>query len=812
MMLVLNPNTLSDGNASCDTIGGKALSLYRLSSLGLHIPQWFSIHSDLFKLTCGKNILGSYSEDSFTQFKVFIEQIGFLEEFDKFLKKFIGVPGKLFAVRSSASLEDSSDHSFAGLFESYLNVTKEELLKAIYKSYCDVFSSKVLSYCSINKIKTEDIKFALIIQEMIEPEFAGVCFTANPVSHDRKQSIVSSVPSLGDKLVDGTMSSNDYTLDDKGDVISQEIKHPQVDNTAVIREVTRLAKKIEAAWETAVDVEWAYKDSVYILQARPITTLKSHSFVIDNSNIVESFPGVTSPLTFSFAQKVYRTVFESSLKSLALDHGESLKASHHLIHHYRGYVFYNLTTWYQMMLAFPLAKFYIPVWEESMGIKNGLGVSKHYSFFSAIKIVFISVMRFLLIFFTLDKKAHTQETIVLAKLKRAREKFCEGKGKAPSIDDFRSLIDDFAIGWEVTLINDLYVFIFSALSKYLLSFEGPQYKRLFNEYVVQGESLESVKPLRSMVEMANYLESLDFYHDSLALDQLCQKSPDFEKMFLKHIDQYGDRSLEDLKLESMTFRQSPDLLYTFIKSLIGTKDDQQRVFSHEKFYFKNPMREALFSFFISKAKISIEIRERFRLYRSRFYGVARDYFIRIGQEMYDRSDIHDARDIFYLTMDELVVERSDYHVLIDKRKKEYEQYKSSNDYAPRYMVSDDRYDPIYPRVNKSAGIYQGTACSQGIITAEVYVVKNLDDVRDRPEVSKGKILVSPMTDPGWIYLMKNAVGLIVEKGSILSHSAIIGRELNLPTIVEVPRITEILQSGQNVTLDCYKGTITINDL
>ncbi len=121
--------------------------------------------------------------------------------------------------------------------------------------------------------------------------------------------------------------------------------------------------------------------------------------------------------------------------------------------------------------------------------------------------------------------------------------------------------------------------------------------------------------------------------------------------------------------------------------------------------FRRPLRELLFNFALKKAKESIEIRERFRLYRSRFYGVARSFYIKYGKELVSKTIIDSYLDIFYLSMEELENGHTAFKEIIKTRKEEYSKYRKQGGTTPRYMVNNDRYDPISVNVDHSLRSY-----------------------------------------------------------------------------------------------------------
>lgn len=193
--------------------------------------------------------------------------------------------------------------------------------------------------------------------------------------------------------------------------------------------------------------------------------------------------------------------------------------------------------------------------------------------------------------------------------------------------------------------------------------------------------------------------------------------------------------------------------------------------------------------------------------RSRLYGMARTIFLKIGQLLQEQQLLTEKEDVFYLYIHELA-EGKDFKELVKRRKKEAVFYQKVPSYSR--LVFDGRiinktgqmsHAEVLSKVDTLAGI--GT--SPGTITGEVLVVEEPRDTID----TRGKILVTKSTDPGWVLLIQNASGIIAEKGSLLSHTAIISRELHKPAIVNVKDCTRILKTGDIVSLDAYTGIVTI---
>jgi pyruvate,water dikinase len=183
----------------------------------------------------------------------------------------------------------------------------------------------------------------------------------------------------------------------------------------------------------------------------------------------------------------------------------------------------------------------------------------------------------------------------------------------------------------------------------------------------------------------------------------------------------------------------------------------------------------------------------------------------IGNNLVKDNIIESKRDIYYLKLDEIfnISNDIDYKKLISDRKKIYKSYYKLPAYS-RLVFMDGEFDKTIKDVSLNKDNFdclelKGIPCSFGVVEGEVLVVNNVDEISD----VKDKILVTKMTDPGWVFLLATAKGVISEKGSLLSHTAIISRELKIPSIVGVDNLMRILKSGDIVRMDAASGVINI---
>jgi pyruvate,water dikinase len=231
---------------------------------------------------------------------------------------------------------------------------------------------------------------------------------------------------------------------------------------------------------------------------------------------------------------------------------------------------------------------------------------------------------------------------------------------------------------------------------------------------------------------------------------------------------------------------------------------------------RKPVRRLLLDFCLARTRNLIANRESARLDRGRAFGLQRSVLRQIGRKLHEDKAVAQPEDIFFVSLEELSAYAYGCTLQRDLR----ETIERNRQLLARCRVSvpaDRLYfsgtigrnfvaQKVSPREHtNSERVLQGISCSPGDITAEAVVV---DDPSTAPDVA-GKIIVAQMTDPGWIFLMIVAAGLIVEKGSILSHTAIIGREFGIPTIVGVKDATQRIRSGSSITMRAALGEIEL---
>ncbi len=695
-----------------------------------------------------------------------------------------------YAVRSSSNLEDSKEHSFAGLFNTYLEVEPSDIPNKVKECF-DSLNNNIDKYLNNRDIDINELKMDVIIQEMVDSEYSGILFSANP-NGLLNESVIVVGEGLGNNVVEDKIDTTTYYYNLTDNVYYYDGDINYLDNN-LINKLIDISKDIKKVLGEYIDIEFAIKNSeIYILQARPITTLDLDNVVVlDNSNIVESYPGVSLPLTISFVKYVYTNVFYK--EAIRLTHNEKLVNDHmeqfnNMVGSSSGRIYYKITNWYTLLKFLPFSKKIIPIWQDMMGanisdklpevnIPIGTRIKTYYNTFRELKNV--------------SKNMDILNNKFIEINKYFNEHFSENLTNEEIINLYNKVKDDILSLWDITLVNDLYAFIYTGILK-----KKPSKKHLsdtsVNGYISGISNIESLKPIKSMVNLA------------IKKDELSEI--EYNKLFKEYIELYGDRNLEELKLESKTFRTNPELLEKRIEEYRFDLNKLKDIYNN----LNKDNKEIKNGFIAKRAMIGIKNREISRLNRSRIYGMVRSLFLVFGNNLYKEGLLDNQRDIFYLSIEE-IFNYKEYNIkdLVDSRKREYETYYKLPNYS-RLVFSNKEFDKHARVVNNNIkeinkNVLEGTPTSMGEVEGYALVINDVTKTLD----VKDKILITKMTDPGWVFLLATAKGVISEKGSILSHTAIISRELKIPGIVGVKDATITIKTGDYIKMNANTGKIEI---
>ena len=666
---------------------------------------------------------------------------------------------ELFAIRSNDAHEDGEKFSYAGQFLTVLNVPKEGVKKAILsvvESYKNRHYEKKLGIRSANNDS------GVIIQEMVESEYSGVLFTANPKGILNDMVVVAG-KGLGNKIVEDKAETVTYHHYREG--VTYKEGSGDFFPEHFVKELIILGERIEKLFGKPMDIEFAIEDEkIYILQARQITSLDFDLPVriLDNSNIAESYPGVCKKLTRSFAKEVYTKIF-TRLGNRAL--GKAVKYYEdlfpHMVSDFGGRMYYEISSWYDILRLLPLSARIIPVWQKMLGVE-----SEKITFSKEKPNIYIKsrlLFSFLYLMVVSQRKMRDLSTFFKKEFRYFDKKIEKEDDPKKLYFLFKEMEEIFFKEWDLTLINDMVSF----LSTY---FAGDKVKKSL--------SLESRKP-------AEALNDLIYTYKRFGIE-----SPQYLKKKKRYIKYYGDRIVGELKLETRTFSTNPESL----DKLVEERKNLPIKRTKGKYVYKRK----------SLARLSTNNREISRLNRSRLFGLMRKLIDKIalktvGDDIYHLS-LEQIRDMIFLG--------KDFSDEINEEKNMLLVYENIPTIRRVELLGNPDIDFCDVQAIAVGGDERkyfliGRGVSSGRVSGEIIKITDMRKVSLKDV--KDKIIATYSTDPGWFLLLDVAKGILAERGSLLSHTAIVARELKKPAVVGIRGLMDQVESGDMVDIDGNRG-------
>ena len=828
-------------------IGGKAYNLAHLSSTSVEVPIWFALTSSCFNDFIYDHrdeyikLLSKYSEENRKKIIKLIEKTEFSEEAkSKILKTIKKTFAKedLLSIRSSATDEDGKNHSFAGMLESYLYIKQnDDIFSYIKKCYISCFSERAMKYREENGLINPKISVAVIIQKMIHPDYAGVMFTTNPQTNNTDETLISVVKGVGEKLVSGEENSTDFVVNNIGEiVIKDERGKVSLDDETLIK-LQEAGQIVEKSYKPRLsqDIEFAIKDGkIYILQARPITNyshIDKNKFrtILDNSNIIESYSGVTTPLTFTFAREVYGKIYNQTLHQFYVpeDAIKSIKKDlETMLYFYDNKVYYRLNGWYKMTSLYPGYEKNKKYMENMMGVKTPLEESKSQAKTRLVKIY----ARFL------HKMIHMKSASskFIAKFNRITKPYYNNKFPGYTneqlLEVYNNLESEILDDFVTPIANDMgTMVIYGMLTDQAKKAKIHNYEGLLSNILAKQGNVESARQSKDLIAIVKEIKRdntlYDLFTETSIEDLKAHLRGDSLLIFSKindYIYKYGARTMGELKLETITMQQDPSFLLKIIKQYLELdklpeeKEKSTRTSEEKYFNYFHGVKKSEAKMLVKLTKYFVRNREMLRLRRTYIYSIVRNIYLRIGVNFFDEGLIERPRDIFFLEKDEItaIIRRQKYSEeeikeKITKRKLEYEENDKKPTNERMYFYGDIKEEnmlPIYSRqeTQLNTSVLSGVAGGGEIKTGVVKLVESPENAD-----VKGYILMAKRTDPGWTVLFPMAEAIIIERGSILSHSAVVARELGITLVVGVRGLTDRVKDGDTVKVDGKNGTIEI---
>lgn len=756
--------------------GGKASSLSRMLGLKkIRVPEGYVILADGFEN-------GKLREDASAELRELIGELS---------------ASATYAVRSSALNEDGTTASFAGQYETLTDVPKNGIYNAVTEVAGSAESARVEVYAQNREASDPGAGIAIVIQRFVTPTYAGVVFTSDVITGKDAYMVGNYVEGEGEKLVSGAENASEFRIG--------AIKYSYTGPSEMKRYAKSLYKQcrtIRRAYGVPMDIEWAVSGGkVYILQARPITTLKrldmetyavngtrSRYKMLTRTNVGEIFQKPVTPMTFSALEKINELLgFPDWLDNID------------------GQPYMNISVICSGLVSFGVSeKKAVNAITDLVGtIPPGVSVplspfSKR-EFWKHIKKIIFPKNKSKLS--KKEKKKMVEELPAICRTLMTEIRELESnaalkdywdKNLLPKLNDGLSAI----MGASGTSLAPLF-----GTRKKIAKIAGDEMaNRLCGGCV---GTLDCMKPLLLLEDVLNGKISKDEYiqtcgHRSVDEMELAAPRPYEDPSFL-------DERLEQHKASGM--------------DLHAMRENQKKAFEEALSEFKTsyPSKKKWIDKKISKFAQANLFREDLRSKGVWIFSVFREYLRRIGIV----NGLGD--DVFMLTIDEAfaltegkTVPVSD---LISKRKETYARYLTQPSF-PMLIVGrfdpqawmqdpDRRSDFFWDEMGtESSGVssdVKGFPGAAGKVTGKVRVVTDADRI---DEIEQGDILVTVSTNIGWTLVFPRVSAIVTDIGAPLSHAAIVAREFGIPAVVGCGNATTVLKTGDTVIVDGAAGTVT----
>ncbi len=722
------------------------------------------------------------------------------------------------AVRAAGPQEDTEKASFAGQYETRLNVTGgAALMEAIQSCALSGESARLLAYQQTLAPEAHRSP-GVIVQAMVHPQVAGVLFTQHPVTGDDRYLLIEAAPALGEAILSGIENPARLTFSRNGQahtLIATECLPTAFREAEFWQPLLRMALEVERLLGSTQDIEWAYADGQFwLLQARPIST---HPLVEPppdftlwtRANIGEVLSGVITPLTWSTFIHVIRQAEDprqsprpSEMARLfggrAYMQRQALWDSYANIWGIRPAVVVgrgigcdvrdDADTLRRHQPTLPLSARFVKsvyVWREVL--------SRHFVYPKLEK--YLEALGPQLVFLS-EENTNPMSLGTLRKHLRATLVVTRQAFQVHMQASFFAFCS-YAAVWQ-TLES---VMSAQEADQWMATFRvPPRDKGLWDTHMTALASRVHENPI-----LNEYFRTLN----GEALYQTLQASLE-GKSFLAEVRrralQMGNRAPQEFELHSPRWAEDPRTLISAIQArLLSAGHPTQpiprrlrgsHVFNPTK--RMNPVQRWLFLRKRESYTAYTRMRERTKGLLMACFTELRRITKAAGQRLYERGYLNQPDDVFFLTLDELdslCVGEYD-HNLPDY----VVQRKRTHDYHEKHL-------PAIPIVENKGDTLRGTAVSSGRVTGRARVVRRPQEAALRP----GEILITEATDPGWLPLFITAGGIVTEIGGLLSHTATLARELGKPAVFAVPGITRRIHDGQQITVDGWEGTITIHE-
>ncbi len=789
--------------------GGKGANLGELVRTGYPVPDGFVVTTEAYTAVIQSSdlrIAERLEREDGAALRADFEAVAVPEELRVAIADaYAGLGGGPVAVRSSATAEDLSGATFAGQQDTYLNVVGvPALIDAVRRCWGSLWTDRAISYRRKREIDSGELGIAVVVQRMVDAEFAGVLFTANPVTGDRGQIVINASSGLGEAVVSGLATPDHYVLDRRGRVREwspgrREVVirgnagggvTPHSGNPAhverlpneVLEELSRLGTNVARRFARPQDIEWAYAEGrVWLLQARPMTALPPPPVRLNRiqrrlgSMLVELLPFRPYPIDMT----------------TWLPHGPAgLMAT--------------------VVASFGIRSAFEGFLPEVDGIVDRLVPPSPRPTLGMLRAPF----RVARLARRYDPSRWTRDPRFGDYLARVRDLASQDLAAMPWTRLIRAPRQALDL---VQPITDLRIDYLPrtglALLRLLVALALLRRTRLMGDVILGAPTRteDANRALEALAERARENPRLKEAIDELDTERLTEFS-DFHADFEAFLAQYGHReTASPILVTPPTLGESPEIALGLIKVLAAKPPEaveradrgMKELLDHP--LLRGPRSRARIERWVEDARSGVAFREDSHFYFTKPLPILRRSLLEIGRRLREAGVLNEPKDVFHLRLEELENIR-DVATLAGPDKQELRAAVRTRS-ARREELSGVRLiDPtlIFPQHDSGDALVSGTPASGGTVTGRVKVIR---EPAEFGRMASGDVLVCPYTNPSWTPLFQRAAAVVVDSGGPASHAAIVAREYGIPAVMGTVKGTTVLSDGQMVTVDGDSGRV-----
>ena len=830
-------------------LGGKGASLSRLARAGIPVPAGFHVTTASYRRFTagfGPALLAAVADlpdtADVTAYETAARRIGGLfagrplpdDVAEAVRKAYAGLAGggAAVAVRSSATAEDLPGMSFAGQQDTYLNVRGEKaVLDAVRRCWASLWNARAIAYRARNGVPQDSVALAVVVQELVPADAAGVLFTADPATGERDRMIVNAAWGLGETVVGGqvtpdtvvaTRGPDGWTVAERHTADKTVLTVRTADGTreepvpegrrtapvlddAAVRELAGLGERIEELYGTPMDIEWArYDGRTSIVQARPITrTATEHEvwndslggdYLWTNANLGEAIPSVMTPCTWSLVQ-----VFMS--EAMATSSLPDYRAYGNI----GGRFYMNLSLAYTLAAAVGVsAKRFVALTEDVFGrLPGGMTIPRvPVSRRHILRGVIPAAVRTL-------RRVRRDKRHLAAFVADGPRRCADLRERVDAAPDAAALLRLWHTGLEP----------YFRLACRMLSAAGRQ----------NGGTLVTGRArLRALAGEADANAMFTGLGSGAGLASLGPVQG-LERLAAGELDRaafartYGHRGPDEFEVSVPRPAEDPEWLDRQVAGMrTGTRDvagllarqEEARAAAWRRFAERHPRQVARTRARVEAWAAAARGREEVRSEVVRVFWVLRAFVLRAGA-LTGHGD-----DLFFLPIEEVLALLGGDASGLDRvpvRRATYERYRALPPYPGlirgrfdpfRWAADPDRRADVYDEHHMPApsDTVTGFPGAEGVVEG---VARVLADVSDGARLGPGEVLVTTVTNIGWTPLFPRAAAVVTDVGAPLSHAAIVARELGIPAVVGCGNATMRIRDGARVRVDGGTGVVEV---